>query len=399
MATFTKRGKSYLIRASSGYTVDGKQVRPSMTWRPEPGMMERQIEKELQRQMVLFDESCHGVTRAGGHVKFQAFAEEWMKSYVNVVLGVRTRDGYRKMLNRVNKSLGHLYIDKISTRQIQAFVNQLREPGGNLRYPDRLLSPNSVRRYVSMMSGVFDYAIKMEMIERNPCRALTLPPLDNNQEKKCYTLEEAQEFLNALEDAPLKWQTFFSLALFGGYRREELCGFEFSDFDFDACTATVRRASVYTAESGIVTAPTKTAKSSRTLKLPAWIFDLVHRLQLEQIENRLRYGDQWHECGRLFTKVDGSPIGPGYPYAWLKGFCKKKGLPFYGVHQFRHLNASLLIYNGEDVRTVSSMLGHSQTSTTLNIYAHTFETAQARASEAISEKLPVKFNKKKTKIV
>ena len=41
MATFTKRGKSYLIRASSGYTVDGKQVRPSMTWRPEPGMTER----------------------------------------------------------------------------------------------------------------------------------------------------------------------------------------------------------------------------------------------------------------------------------------------------------------------------------------------------------------------
>ena len=50
MATFTKRGKSYLIRASSGYTVDGKQVRPSMTWRPDPGMTERQIEKELQRQ-------------------------------------------------------------------------------------------------------------------------------------------------------------------------------------------------------------------------------------------------------------------------------------------------------------------------------------------------------------
>ena len=126
---------------------------------------------------------------------------------------------------------------------------------------------------------------------------------------------------------------------------------------------------------------------------------MVHRLQLEQIENRLRYGDQWHESGRLFTKVDGSPIRPGYPYEWLKAFCKKKGLPFYGIHQFRHLNASLLIYNGEDVRTVSSMLGHSQTSTTLNIYAHALETAQARASKALSEKLPVKFNKKKAKIV
>ena len=43
MATYTKRGNSYLIRASSGYTVDGKQVRPSMTWKPDPDMTERQI--------------------------------------------------------------------------------------------------------------------------------------------------------------------------------------------------------------------------------------------------------------------------------------------------------------------------------------------------------------------
>lgn len=69
-------------------------------------------------------------------------------------------------------------------------------------------------------------------------------------------------------------------------------------------------------------------------------------------------------------------------------------MPFYGVHQFRHLNASLLIYNGEDVRAVSAALGHSQTSTTLNIYAHTFETAQARACDALADALPVKFGKK-----
>lgn len=64
------------------------------------------------------------------------------------------------------------------------------------------------------------------------------------------------------------------------------------------------------------------------------------------------------------------------------------------IHQFRHLNASLLIYNGEDVRAVSAALGHSQTSTTLNIYAHTFETAQARACDALADALPVKFGKK-----
>jgi len=88
-------------------------------------------------------------------------------------------------------------------------------------------------------------------------------------------------------------------------------------------------------------------------------------------------------------------MSPGQPYKWLKRFCEDQDLPFYGIHQFRHLNASLLIFSGEDVRTVSASLGHSQTSTTLNIYTHAFETAQARASEAIADKLPVKFGQKR----
>ena len=362
MATVTKRGNSYLIRASVGYTVDGKQVRPSMTWKPEPGITERQIQKELDRQMVLFEESCHGAVRGDGHIKFQRFSDEWMKEYGEAALGVLTQASYRRVLKRANAFFGHLYVDSITPRQIQAFINELREPGGNLHSPEQGLSPRSLRGYLSVLSSLFQYAVKMEMIERNPCRIVTMPPTEGGGKgKKCYTLEEAQAFLDALQEAPLKWQTFFALALFGGYRREELLGFEFEEH-----TVTVRRASVYSVGNGMITVPTKTAKSSRTLKLPARIFNLAHRLQMEQIENHLKYGDQWHECGRLFTKHDGSPMAASVPYSWLQDFCKKKNLPFYGIHQFRHLNASLMIYNGEDVRTVSSMLGHSRTSTTLD---------------------------------
>ena len=57
MATYTKRGNAYLIRASSGLTVSGKQVRPSMTWKPTPGMSERQIEKELDRKSTRLNSS------------------------------------------------------------------------------------------------------------------------------------------------------------------------------------------------------------------------------------------------------------------------------------------------------------------------------------------------------
>ena len=383
MATYTKRGSSYRIRASVGYTPEGKQVMKSRTWTPSPGMTERQIEKELNRQMVLFDEECRGSSLTDGHIKFQAFADQWFSEYVDKTLSKRTQHNYRQMAPRIYQAIGHLYLDKITPRQLQKFINGLE------------LSPKSIKNHLSLISSVFTYAVKMGMVQANPCRAVTLPPLQTGKEKVCYSLEQAQQFLDALADAPLKWQVFFSLALFGGFRREELCGFEFQDFDMVEHTVSVRRASLYTAKDGIFTAPTKTAKSRRTLKLPVWVFDLVKRLQAEQAMQRLALGDQWHECGRLFTKPDGSPIHPEQPYKWLKRFCADRDLPFYGIHQFRHLNASLLIYNGEDVRSVSAALGHSQTSTTLNIYAHTFETAQARACDALADALPVKFGRRK----
>lgn len=391
MATYTKRGNSYRIRASIGYTPDGKQVMKSKTWTPTPGMTARQIERELNRQMVLFDEECRGSSLVDGHIKFETFAKQWMKEYVETSLGKRTQANYKQMAPRIYAAIGHLYMDKITPRQIQRFVNSMGETGANQMHDDRGLSPKTIKKHLSMISAVFSYAIKMGMIQYNPCRAVTLPKLDTGKEKTCYTLEEAQAFLDALAEAPIKWQVFFSLALFGGFRREELCGFEFNDFDFDQHTVSVRRVSIYTPQDGIITAPTKTAKSRRTLKLPAWVFPLVKRLRAEQAHQRFALGDQWNECGRLFTKLDGSPIGLQQPYQWLQSFCEEKGLPFYGIHQFRHLNASLLIYNNEDIKTVSAALGHSQTSTTLNIYTHAFETAQARANDAIADKLPVKF--------
>lgn len=65
MATVTKRGDTYRIRVSCGYDAKGKQVTRSTTWKPAPGMTERQAEKELQRQIVLFEEQCSGQGWAG----------------------------------------------------------------------------------------------------------------------------------------------------------------------------------------------------------------------------------------------------------------------------------------------------------------------------------------------
>lgn len=168
MATYKKRGSSYRIRASVGYTPEGKQVMKSKTWTPTPGMTERQIEKELNRQMVLFDEECRGSSLTDGHIKFETFAQQWMKEYVEKALGKRTQASYAYMSERIYAALGHLYMDKITPRQIQKFINSLSEPGANETHPERGLSPKSVKNFLSMISAVFAYAIKMGMLQYNP---------------------------------------------------------------------------------------------------------------------------------------------------------------------------------------------------------------------------------------
>ena len=75
----------------------------------------------------------------------------------------------------------------------------------------------------------------------------------------------------------------------------------------------------------------------------------------------------------------------GTPYKFLKRFCEEYDLPRVSVHSMRHLNATLLISKGTNVKTVQSLLGHSTAVTTMSIYAREIQSAEAAASEALGE--------------
>ena len=180
---------------------------------------------------------------------------------------------------------------------------------------------------------------------------------------------------------------FFKLAVYSEYRRGELLGLEWKDVDFENNTIKVRRTSNYTAKKGIYTDTTKTKKSQRTQKYPQYVMDMLWELRKEQDEQCARMGDKWQDYDRLFIKWDGSPMNNNTPYFWFKEFCEKNSIRFCDIHSLRRLHASLLINAGVDVVVVSGDLGHSQVSTTTNIYCHMFQEAQARTSQAIADAL------------
>jgi integrase len=250
----------------------------------------------------------------------------------------------------------------------------------------KLLSPKTIRHYLSFISDVFNYAIRMRMVKENPCKEVFLPT-EQEAEREVFTLEEARRFLELLEGAPMKYRVFFTLAIYGGFRRGELMGLEWKDIDLETGVVSVVRTSQYSKTRGYYTDTPKTKRSVRSLKLPMNVMELLKRYRIEQGFEGRKMGDRWKGTDRLFTALDGTPMNGATPYVWLRKFCRANGLPPVNIHSFRHLNASLLINSGINVRTVSACLGHSQTSTTLNIYAHTFDEANARAMEAVADVL------------
>jgi integrase len=347
-------------------------------------MTERQAMKEVQRQAILFEDKCGGGAETA-LVKLEVFIEQWFTEYASIKLKEQTIHGYRSACKRVIPELGHMRIGDITMRDVQRFVGTL---------VNDKLSPKTITNVVGFMSSVFTYAQRVGIIETNPCKGVALPA-NNSTCREMFTQEEAQQFLDLLlsemDDSAFQYTVCFILAIYTGFRRGELLGLEWRDFN-DGLVS-VRRAAYRTTERGHYTDTLKTKASKQTQKLPDSVWRLLLDYRKYQADYANSLGDKWVDTGRVFTAWNGGPIDCHAPLRYLSRFCKSHGLRRVTLHSFRHLYASLLINAGLDVKTVQASLRHSSATTTLDIYAHEFQTAQARASAAVSDALNIRIER------
>ena len=408
----TKNGTVYFIRVSLGY-INGKQQTKGMTYRPEKGMSPRAIEKELNRQAVLFEEKAkqdyeqqlqreadkqeqeriqrekeeNEIEYAKKHMTFQELAEEW------VSLQEETHELKNSSLLRMKscrertyKAIGDVLVSKLTYRKIQAFITSLGRIGVNQK-TGLGLSKKTQHHYLNFISDVMIYAKRCGIINDNPCRDISFSK-SPTKEIEIYSLDEAKKLLAAIDDkAPLKYKLFFNLLAYCGMRRGEALGLEYKDICFDTSVLTVSRTSNYHQGYGVYTDTPKTKSSYRSLYIQPKILTLIKLLKSEQNQQAIACGDQWVNSDRLFIKWNGEPLHPSAPYKWLKRFCEHEDLPFKALHSFRHFVASQALASGVDAKSVSSMLGHSQTSTTLNIYAHVIQQTNENALNSIANLL------------
>ncbi|MBE6728084.1 MAG: helix-turn-helix domain-containing protein [Ruminococcaceae bacterium] len=246
----------------------------------------------------------------------------------------------------------------------------------------KALSGKTILHHHRLVSSILEKAVKWQVIFSNPCSRVE-PPKAERKEAEYLDEIQAQELLNCLQAEPLQYRAMITVLLYSGMRRGELCGLEWSDIDFNNNLIDISRSSLYLNGRGVFDDETKTQSSKRVIKVPDEVIEVLRQHQKEQITTRLKLGDKWINSNKIFTQWNGKAIHPCTVSAWFSDFIKKNNLPPIHLHSLRHTNATLLIASGVDLRTVSKRLGHSNMTTTSNVYAHAIKSADERAAELL----------------
>lgn len=232
MATIEKRGESYKIIVSCGYDLDGKQLRRRMVWKPEPGMTKRQIQKELDRQAVLFEEKCRNGQVLEGNIKFAEFAEKWFADYAEKQLRATTVARYQLLMPRINAAIGHIRLDKLQPHHLMEFYNNLAESGvrEDTRYCSavdftKLLEKRGItKRTFAKEAGVSVYVLDSVTRGANISTtsahkivsALGLPldqvftPVGDKDTLAVSTILHHHRLISSMLGTAVKWQLIFS---------------------------------------------------------------------------------------------------------------------------------------------------------------------------------------------
>lgn len=249
------------------------------------------------------------------------------------------------------------------------------------------LSPKTILEHHRLIHTVLAQAEKEMLVPYNAADKAT-PPKAPKSDPNYFQPDEIAAIWEALESEPLKWQVIVHLLAITGCRRGEIMGLRWDRVDFKASQIRIDTNLLYSSkrEEGdkIYIDSTKTDSSYRFIKLPPETMQLLKDYHREYLKTKLLLGEQWNDTGFLFTKENGDPMIPDSITAWLAKFSKRHNLPHINPHAFRHSMASILIQNGQDIVSVSKRLGHAQTSTTANIYAHIIAEADERAADCIA---------------
>ena len=344
----------------------------------------REMEEQLRCQELA---KRQGKSPERKPVFFTDFMRDWL-SMMKPSLEATTYAAYQNSIQKqiipyFEKHYPKLLLQDLTPRHIQEYYTYEMEENG--------VCANTVIHRHANIRKALQYAFRTDLIECNPADKVQRPK-KNSHEVTPYNAQELEQLFELVKGTPLELGVM--LAALYGLRREEVIGLKWDAIDFKKKTITIRHtvteASIDGKHTIIEKDRTKTKSSHRTLPLVERFEKFLLELKKKQAENEVLCGDCY--CRDYLDYIYLNDLGERVKPAWLTDafptFLKKHGLRRIRFHDLRHSCASLLYANGVALKNIQEWLGHSDITTTSNIYTHLDYSSKLSSAQAIEDILP-----------
>ena len=303
---------------------------------------------------------------------FGAWLDRWYQRECKPQIRPKTQADYEnRIYQHIIPELGSIPLAKLTAADFQQFYNRLKEGGRFLRVDQYGpgLSDRMVKSCHVTCRMALDQAVAQGLILKNPalsCKA----PVTRPKEMQVLTGEEIQRLLiQAKEDGCFE---LLLLELTTGLRRGEILALRWDDLDFRTGTLRVER-QVQRIQGKLAVSQPKTRASCRSILLPAPVLEIL-------AQYRQSVSSHW-----MFPspKKEDSPLDPAAVRKKLSAVLKRAGCPAARFHDLRHTFATSTLEHGMDVKTLSTVIGHVSSATTLNVYAHVTDEMRQKAADNI----------------
>ena len=313
-----------------------------------------------------------------GDILFTDFLLKWLRVAKSTVK-LTTYASYEMMATRIIipyfETL-NIKLKELTTEDLQDFyIAQLER-----------VSANTVIHYHAVIHRALKYAVKIKTIQSNPAVNVERP----RKEKfigSFYDKKEINTLFDIIQGHPFGGA--MKLAAFYGLRREEIIGLKWTAIDFENNTLTIQHTVTECNLDGkhieVASDTAKTDSSLRTMPLVTNFREMLLAKKEKQEHYRKLCGRSYCKeyLDYIFVNEMGERWKPRYLSDGFKRILEQNGLRRIRFHDLRHTCASLLLANNVPMKKIQEWLGHSDFSTTANIYAHLDFQSKISSAEAM----------------
>ncbi len=372
-----------------GKDLKGKIIDPGISQRQD-GRYEARFTNRLGKRIRLYDTNLTRLKKQfyrlkdmdedpkkeGFYITFQEWSETWLSSKKKEELRNVTIRSYATNIKLMNKYLSNYKLGKIERDNIIDVLDMLYEAGYAVK---------TIKGIKGQLYDIFQIAVDKQIINKNPCNNIKFKRQSREEKVKALTIEEQALFLRSMETS--HYYEFVGFLLQTGLRISECLAIRWSDVDWDCKTLKIERAMVYTKVYGHYKKQFGNPKKQRSNRIIPLTDEAIKLLMSQKSKNlNVKIHDNKFDDMIFVTRSGNVPTDSNIRRIFKSkiNYLHNQGYNIQNVtpHKLRHTFATRCLESGMNLKTVSTLLGHSRIELTADIYV---DVQQEYAAEEIKK--------------